>query len=212
MSFFRKYSKVIFLYIFVVVSALVMNLTHFNLRFFFFPLILIFSPLIVVRNFDLFAFLKPNNEGMKLFFFLSFLILIFFPPVFFLYFKYFIHLNFSIPNFLQIISALKKSLFLLILAALPEEIFFRAFLQETVFEKLSGKLFFIITKKNFIVSLLFGATHAIAFLDITRGATFFPSLLFGFIVEKSNKSIFYSIMFHAVANTLNFILFEFISK
>lgn len=80
--------------------------------------------------------------------------------------------------------------------AVGEETFFRGFFY-SVFEneKLVGPL----TKNNLISSVLFGIAHALVYYDPSRFIVFFPSLVMGFLYEKSG-SIGASIIFHFLSD------------
>jgi membrane protease YdiL (CAAX protease family) len=193
------------------VSAIVMNTTKFFLRHYIFPFMLIFLPFFLDRNFKYAKnIISPTKKGLKLFIYVSLLVIIFYPFLFFFYWLYFQGFFFTVPASNKIFSAVSTGLFAVMVAAIPEEFLFRGYLQEHVFKKFTGKIIGIITVKNLITSILFGAVHAVAFFDITRAATFFPSLLFGLFTEKSEGSIFYSILFHTFSNILAFVLWTFI--
>ena len=80
--------------------------------------------------------------------------------------------------------------------ALGEETFFRGFFY-SVFEneKLVGPL----TKNNLISSILFGVAHALVYYDPSRFIVFFPSLVMGFLYERSG-SIGAPILFHFLSD------------
>lgn len=187
-----------------------MNSFKFSLRFYFFPAILIFLPVIIDRSFQPGNIWKPSKKGLKLFLYASFAVVLLYPPVFFFYWLSLKNNGFVFPETETVFNAVLKGLAAVAVAAVPEEFFFRGYLQEHVFKHFSRKFIKVITVKNFVTSLLFGAVHAVAFLDVTRAATFFPSLLFGLFTEKSEGRIFYSITFHVISNILAFVLWTFI--
>jgi len=78
----------------------------------------------------------------------------------------------------------------LILAAIPEEWFFRAYLMERV-----GKGI----KANIIASVCFAALHAITLSWVTSLLVFVPSLLFGWIYQKQGNIVLLALI-HAVSN------------
>lgn len=78
----------------------------------------------------------------------------------------------------------------LLLVALPEELFFRAYLQR----RLGNHLAAIIT-----VSLIFSITHGLATSWLLAALVFVPSLVFGWVYKKSG-SLALVILFHALAN------------
>jgi len=189
---------------------LAMNMTKFEYRYFIFPAALILLPIFIDNSFNFRLIPLPSKKGFKLFLWISLTTIIFYPFLFFGYWVWYKGNSFSIPVSNQILSAISKGLAGVAVAAIPEEFFFRGYLQEHVFKKYDFKILKILSIKNILTSLLFGAVHAIAFLDITKATTFFPSLLFGLITEKSKGRIFYSVLFHVVANVLAYILWTFI--
>lgn len=83
----------------------------------------------------------------------------------------------------------------LVRIALPEEIFFRGFLQEIAGNNLRGIL---------IVSLLFAGAHIPAYIfyqDTYALLTFFPSLVMGFLYMRTS-SILPPAVFHSLANVV----------
>jgi membrane protease YdiL (CAAX protease family) len=83
----------------------------------------------------------------------------------------------------------------LVRVALPEEIFFRGFLQEIFGNNAKGILF---------VSLLFAGAHIPAFFfyrDVYALLTFFPSLVMGFLYMRTS-SILPPVLFHFLANVV----------
>ena len=206
----NKFIKAAFLIIVVTVIALAMNLTKFEYRYYTFPTVLILFPILIDRTFNFRDLFLPSRKGFKLFLWISVLTISFYPVLFFGYWVWYKENSFGIPGSNQILSAISKGLTGVLIAAIPEEFFFRGYLQEHVFKKYDFKIIKILSVKNILTSLLFGAVHAIAFLDITKATTFFPSLLFGLMTEKSKGRIFYSVLFHVIANILAFILWTFV--
>ncbi len=81
----------------------------------------------------------------------------------------------------------------LLLVALSEEVFFRGFFY-SVYENeelLKGWL----TKNNLISSFLFGVAHALIFYNPLMFKVFFPSLVMGWLYERSG-SLLAPIVFH----------------
>ncbi len=96
--------------------------------------------------------------------------------------------TFSFPSFSLLI-------FQLIVVSVPEEIFFRGFLQEKIGNNIKGIL---------ITSSMFSFAHFPSFIyyqDIYALLTFFPSLIMGIIYMKT-KNIMPCIIFHFLANTI----------
>ncbi len=89
----------------------------------------------------------------------------------------------------------------LILVALPEEVFFRGYLQ-TRFDQggWSRQLFGLrLTWANVSVSALFALAHLVLHGDPRALAVFFPSLLFGLLRQESG-SVVQPIFYHALCN------------
>ncbi len=207
----RTYSSAALTLLVVTVAAVIMNITKFYLRHYIFPIVLIVLPLLLDKGFKYKRnIISPSLKGLKLFLAVSGLVIVFYPFLFFFYWIYYKGYQFGIPSAAALSDAVTKGLFAVVVAAIPEEFLFRGYLQEHVFKKFTSKIIGIITMKNLLTSILFGVVHAVAFLDITRAATFFPSLLFGLFTEKSSGSIFYSVLFHTLSNILAFILWGFI--
>lgn len=208
----KTFVTALFLTIVVTTSALFMNMTKFPFRYYVFPAVLIFLPLICDFSFRPGNIWKPSKKGFKLFISVTAAVILLYPPAFFFYWISFKNQGFITPQTGEILKAVTKGLAAVLIAAIPEEFFFRGYLQEHIFSNLNKKIFKIITVKNLTTSLLFGAVHAIAFTDITRAATFFPSLLFGLFTEKSDGRIFYSVLFHIISNILAFVLWTFVKS
>ncbi len=96
-----------------------------------------------------------------------------------------------------------------LLVALPEEFFYRGYLQERLSEAIGrrrlqiGPLF--VTTPIVLVSLAFGLGHFLVGFDPSRFAVFFPSLAFGFLREKTD-GIIAPIVYHASCNLMVMIL------
>lgn len=99
------------------------------------------------------------------------------------------------PNiFLEIIMQI-------FLVALPEELFFRGFLQGSLLK--SGMS---LALSVFLTNFLFAISHLALSLSPTRLLTFFPGLIFSYLVCK-NKSLLSPILYHAACNILGQFLF-----
>ena len=209
----KKFSKIItpiLLLAAISVLSFFMNKYRFGARHFIFPAALFILPILFDRTFRPKKLFLPSKEGLKLFLLVTLATLVFYPPLFFAYNLGFMHRALANPTSKELLNAVTKGLIAIAVAAIPEEFFFRGYIQEHVFAGFDKKIPKIISLKNLFTSLLFGLVHALAFLDITRAATFFPSLLFGLFTEKSRGRIFYSISYHVVSNILAFILWTFI--
>jgi len=86
-------------------------------------------------------------------------------------------------------------------AALPEEVFFRGYLQTEIKELTRNKWISIL-----LTSLLFMLAHLFKGINFLSLGVFFPSLVFGYLREKTG-SILASILFHALSNVIFFSLF-----
>lgn len=97
----------------------------------------------------------------------------------------------------------------LILVALPEEYFYRGYLQ-TRFSTLLGETdgprkFLGFSRANWLTSLFFALGHVLipigGAFSVARAAVFFPSLIFGALRERTG-SVVAPIIFHAGANMM----------
>jgi len=125
--------------------------------------------------------------------------LILFPPFIFGFYLIFDFKNFSFPpNFLILI------LTQIFLIALPEEFFYRGFLQSrflAIFENTKHKIYFVFISTN----LIFALAHFVLAFNPARLLTFFPGLIFSYLAYKS-QNLLGSIVFHAMCNILGQIL------
>lgn len=88
--------------------------------------------------------------------------------------------------------------------AIPEELFFRGFLQGRLNQIFEKKFTFKGTSFGyglFISNLLFAISHLVAFLHPFRIAVFFPGIIFGYLRERYS-SILPPAIFHALSNVL----------
>jgi len=94
-------------------------------------------------------------------------------------------------------------LFQVLLVALPEEFFYRGFVQER-FDRIWGrpwKLFGApVGKSLFFTSFLFAFSHSLVTFQWWHFSIFFPALAFGWLKEKTN-AITAGVLFHALCNT-----------
>ena len=194
------------LWVFITAVVTVMNMTKDPDRLFVFPALLLLLPFLFARSLSLAHMIRPTISGWKVFAFFALLILFVYPPLYAGWMILIEHRTISLPTTLAVQGALKKGLLLVLVASIPEEVFFRGYLQHHVFKKQTARLLPLISQRNLIVSALFALTHAIAFMNPLRLNVFFPSLLFGFIVERSKGSLFYAILMHAVANFVAMLL------
>ncbi len=92
----------------------------------------------------------------------------------------------------------------LFLVALPEEFFFRGYLQEQMagrFHKKINLLGLSLSQGAIITCLLFAFAHSLITLQWWHFSIFFPALVFAWMREKSG-TITASILFHATSNLL----------
>lgn len=94
----------------------------------------------------------------------------------------------------------------LVLVALPEEFFYRGYLQERLSEGIGRKKILSIgpvylTWPIVIVSALFAIGHLVIGWDPMRLLVFFPSLLFGFLRDRTD-GISSSVVYHAACNMM----------
>jgi membrane protease YdiL (CAAX protease family) len=191
-------------------SALAMNLTRFEFRHIGFPFLLLFLPFLAGQTAQLYTRLAWPRTGLRTLLWLSVTIAVFFPPGFFFYHLMWLGAAFTVPSSAAIQSAVIRSLMLVVTAAIPEEFFFRGWLQETALARHDQPVFLFISRKNLFASALFGLAHGIAFMNPLSAATFFPSLLFGWLTERSGGSIIPAVILHAVSNLVLFILLSFV--
>ncbi|HSA34187.1 MAG TPA: CPBP family glutamic-type intramembrane protease [bacterium] len=187
-------------------AAFAMNLAVLPYRQALFPLLLFLLPFFGAPVAILVGRLAWPASGLREFAWLSAAIVVLFPPAFFLYHFVVGGIVPAAPEASGLLAALRKSAILAIVAALPEEFFFRGWLQQTAFAHLTRRLFLFITARNLLTSALFGVAHAVAFLNPLSAATFFPSLLFGWLTERSGGSVVPSVLLHTVANLVLFLL------
>jgi len=93
--------------------------------------------------------------------------------------------------------------------AVPEEIFYRGFLQSALLKKWPNQRFFLgfpMGRAIIFTNLIFALAHFFGPFSAIRLLTFFPGLLFSYLAFK-NKSIFSAILFHALCNLLGQILY-----
>lgn len=83
----------------------------------------------------------------------------------------------------------------LFLIALPEEFFFRGWLQTLLSRRLAS------TRAILLGSLLFAAAHSLIALQWWHFAIFFPGCVFGWLREKTG-AVTAPILFHTVSNLL----------
>lgn len=102
----------------------------------------------------------------------------------------------------------KHFLFLIFLVPIIEEFFFRGTLQPYLLQKLSKRyLSGHLSLANLITSVLFAALHLLQHSLLWSAATFFPSLIFGWLRERTGKT-WPAIALHVYYNFSYFYLFN----
>ena len=99
----------------------------------------------------------------------------------------------------------KTAIFQILLIALPEEFFFRGYMQTTldrVFRKKWRILGAALGWSWIITSVVFAFSHSMVHYRWWHFSIFFPSLLFGWLREKTG-SITAPILFHATSNIVS---------
>ena len=100
----------------------------------------------------------------------------------------------------------------LLLVALPEEVFYRGYIQSRLEDKFPRKHRFCGTLISwpalFWTSAIFAVGHVLTIPHPARLAVFFPSLLFGWM-RSASGSILSAILFHAACNVFAQIAFKF---
>lgn len=93
-----------------------------------------------------------------------------------------------------------------VLVALPEEAFFRGYVQSRLAERVGARVG-PITVANLIASTLFAVGHFGTSVSIARASVLFPSLLFGLLRERTG-GVVVPALFHALCNVLSRVLFQ----
>ncbi len=138
---------------------------------------------------------------------LSFLIFPLYAIGFYIYMRHFYGiktLSFSILPMHILIFALND----LLMVAIPEEVFYRGYLQSELRQCDKKKVNVFGARIGFsflMVNVLFAAGHLIVIQDISRLAMFFPGLVFSWLREKDDN-ISGAVLFHWLSNVLSFIL------
>jgi len=128
------------------------------------------------------------------------LALIIFPPFTIGYFKVW-GLPPAFPN---VVETAKIFAIQFVWVAIPEEMFFRGYMQTKMYERYPNGLNILGVRVGWaivITSALFAGGHVVTKPHIARLAIFFPAIIFGWLREKTN-SVFPAALFHALCNTL----------
>jgi len=88
---------------------------------------------------------------------------------------------------------------LVLISPILEEMVFRGFLQELIRDRISSKSFGQLTLANLLASLLFSAAHFFFHAPLWAALVFFPSLVFGFFKERTQR-LTAPIVLHAFYN------------
>ncbi len=89
-------------------------------------------------------------------------------------------------------------MFYLIYTAIPEEIFFRGFMYASIENEF---IFWKFSKANLVTSFLFALAHVLIYYNPAMFKTFFPSLVFGFLYERTG-SVIAPIIFHWLSDVV----------
>lgn len=120
------------------------------------------------------------------------------------YFQYyFFHLRYLGGHYRGMANA---ALFHLLLVALPEEFFFRGYMQFQL-DRIWGKPWRLLGANIgwslLVTSLFFAFSHSLIHQQWWHFSIFFPALLFGWLREKTG-AITASVLFHALCNVYSF--------
>jgi uncharacterized protein len=122
--------------------------------------------------------------------------------------RYFWHPKGTFALHIKPMEALNEIFGQLVIIALPEEAFYRGYLQSRLDEALPGRLRILgasVGPALVVTSLLFAAGHFATIREPTRLAVFFPSLLFGWLRYRT-KGIGAGLAFHAMCNVFSELL------
>ena len=101
-------------------------------------------------------------------------------------------------------NLLKTILFQTLLIALPEEFFFRGYMQATLDKSFIKRWNIFGTRLGWawiITALVFAASHSFVRFQWWHFSIFFPALVFGWLRERTN-SITAPVLFHAASNII----------
>lgn len=111
----------------------------------------------------------------------------------------------SWSGFDSIVNLARMTLIQLLVVALPEEYFFRGYLQTRIQTLWPSRIHWHgieFGNAIWIAALLFSIGHLMMDLDFLRLAVFFPALLFGWLRQET-QSIFAGVLFHASSNLVS---------
>ncbi|MGB9735070.1 MAG: myxosortase family intramembrane protease [bacterium] len=97
----------------------------------------------------------------------------------------------------------------LLMVAIPEEVFYRGYIQSELKQCDRKKIMLLGTEIGYSflsVNIMFAIGHIILIPNITRLSVFFPGLVFSWLREKDDN-IAGAIIFHWLSNVLSFALF-----
>lgn len=147
--------------------------------------------------------LKSLLGSLKVFFIVS---LIVFPPFLILAHGWeaiVFHRNFA--GFAGVPNLGKLALFQLVLVALPEEFFFRGYMQSTLNRIFTTRRQVLGAHVGFswiVTAAVFAVAHSFIHYQWWHFSIFFPGLVFGWLKERTN-SITAPILFHAASNIIS---------
>lgn len=151
---------------------------------------------------------KAYTRSLKIFLISLFIV---FPPFLIaahFWYEIVFHLKgFSFPPYPNMLNIL---FFQVLLVALPEEFFFRGYMQTTFNEIFKSRWRILGVNLGWswiLTAALFALAHSIVVVQWWHFAIFFPALLFGYLRERTG-SITVPILFHAASN----IILDFFSR
>jgi membrane protease YdiL (CAAX protease family) len=115
---------------------------------------------------------------------------------------YHLHASFDVDAVRSVVREIPGQLLVI---ALPEEAFFRGYVQSEIDALLRGRRRFLGADVSFaipIAALVFAVGHVLTRPDPGRLAVFFPGLVFGYLRTRT-KGIGTSVLFHAMCNLLS---------
>lgn len=194
------------------------------------PIYILESQQIPLKDFNIYAFglegildfiLRPKAKekpqwykaGQESLFSFAFCALIFIPYVLAYWgWQYFLATKSGEQLFIKINlppNLSKEMMIQLLVIAMPEEIFYRGFLQEVFFRRWPKQIKFFglpMGKGIILTNTLFAAAHLLNGFNPLRLLTFFPGLVFSWLVYK-RKNLLSAIIFHAACNLLGQVLY-----
>jgi len=120
------------------------------------------------------------------------------------------HIHGSFALSMSLFEVGNEALGQLVLVALPEEVFYRGYVQSRLahadwsrFRTPAARSAFAIA----LTSVLFAVSHVVTIRSVGRLAVFFPSLVFGWLRART-RGVGASVVFHASCNVLSTVLVD----